>query len=258
YGVDDLKPLTGEEVQAEINLNSVLGGLKYHHTVSLDPAKLTLGLAETVQKMGVAIYEHTQVNRIDMGLVTTESGTVSGDHIISAVDSYSNLMAGQIPGHNKRSVIPVNSSMIVTNPIADDYWQRIGWDQGQCLMDAAHTFIYAQRTADNRIAIGGRGSPYRYASGHSGTGEVDAKTVNVLRQKLQTMFPELPFEGAHVWRGTIGVTCDWCAGTFNSKECGIGAVRGYSGHGVTATNLAGRILVDRISEEDTTLTKMPW
>src|SRR5699024_4298453 len=258
YGDADLRILSRDEVKSEINLGSALGGLKYSHTVSLDPAKLTLGLASAVEKMGVEIYENTRVDRIAKGVVFTDSGMVATEHAISTLESYSNLLEGTVPGTSTRSVIPVNSSMIITRPIADHHWQRIGWNQGQCLMDAAHTFIYAQRTADNRIAIGGRGNPYRYGSGHSGQGAVDSRTVRLLSAKLQSLFPKLPFEVAHTWRGTIGVTRDWCAGLYYNEENGIGTVRGDAGHGVTATNLAARTLVDRIVGDETELTQMPW
>ena len=61
----------------------------------------------------------------------------------------------------RRAIIPMNSSMIVTEPLGERAWARIGWAGRECLSDAAHTYIYAQRTADGRIAIGGRGRPYR-------------------------------------------------------------------------------------------------
>jgi hypothetical protein len=48
----------------------------------------------------------------------------------------------------------MNSSMIVTAALADAVWDEIGWREGETLGDSAHTFMYAQRTADNRIAIG--------------------------------------------------------------------------------------------------------
>jgi hypothetical protein len=58
----------------------------------------------------------------------------------------------------------MNSSMIATAPIPDEVWASIGWDGRETVGDMAHDFFYAQRTVDNRIAIGGRSVPYRYAS----------------------------------------------------------------------------------------------
>ncbi len=59
----------------------------------------------------------------------------------------------------------MNSSMIVTGPLGEEAWQAIGWDGFETIGDEAHAYMYAQRTADGRIALGGRGIPYRFASG---------------------------------------------------------------------------------------------
>ena len=70
----------------------------------------------------------------------------------------------------RRALVPMNSSMIVTEPLAASVWEEIGWQRREVLDDAAHVFVYLQRTADGRIAIGGRGVPYRFASRTDGDG----------------------------------------------------------------------------------------
>lgn len=52
----------------------------------------------------------------------------------------------------------MNSSMIVTEPISEDLWRDIGWANMETLSDKAHAYVYLQRTADDRIALGGEGS----------------------------------------------------------------------------------------------------
>jgi glycine/D-amino acid oxidase-like deaminating enzyme len=158
----------------------------------------------------------------------------------------------------KRWLIPVNSSMIVTQPLSDKAWEKIGWAGMECLGDAAHTFIYAQRTSDGRIAIGGRGSPYRFASGTGGEGKTSASTVHLLHQRLSTYFPEVNFGIEHAWSGILGVTRDWCASVTFDRTTGTGSAVGYAGHGVSASNLAGRTLVDRILDRDSELLRLPW
>lgn len=39
---------------------------------------------------------------------------------------------------------------------------------------------------------------------------------------------------------------------------GLGWAGGYVGHGVTATNLAGRTLADLVLRRDTPITRLPW
>jgi len=50
----------------------------------------------------------------------------------------------------------MNSSMIATDPISESVWASIGWEGRETVGDTAHGFFYAQRTVDDRIAIGGR------------------------------------------------------------------------------------------------------
>src|SRR5699024_10145994 len=152
----------------------------------LDPAKLCFGLRDALLNMGVTIIEQTKVEEIENGLVNTSRGPIITDHIVSALGSYTPSLEANFSGLGDRALVPINSSMIVTNKLSDDAWESLGWNNGQCLMDASHAFIYAQRTSDNRIAIGGRGTPYQFASGFSGDGRVDPQTVKGLRDKLQS------------------------------------------------------------------------
>ncbi len=69
-----------------------------------------------------------------------------------------------------RALAPINSSMIVTEPLARSAWAEIGWEGREVIGDGAHVFVYLQRTADGRIAIGGRGVPYRFGSRTDGRG----------------------------------------------------------------------------------------
>ena len=72
----------------------------------------------------------------------------------------------------RRALVPMNSSMIVTEPLSA---AGVGGDRlgaaARRSSDAAHVYVYLQRTADGRIAIGGRGVPYRYGSRTDRSGE---------------------------------------------------------------------------------------
>src|SRR5699024_428265 len=152
-----------------------------------------------------------------------------------------------LPGLEGRQVIPVFSSMIATEPLPAEAWEGIGWAGRECLGDTAHPFIYAQRTADDRLAIGGRGAPHAFRAGLPADAAVPDEVVDQLAGRLSSLFPELGFGIAHAWRGALGVTRDWCAGIFLDPDQRIGVARGYGGHGVTATHLAAQTLLDRAS-----------
>jgi glycine/D-amino acid oxidase-like deaminating enzyme len=153
----------------------------------------------------------------------------------------------------------MNSSMIVTEPLDQRTWDEIGWGSGETLGDSAHAFMYAQRTADDRIAIGGRGVPYRYGSRVDVDGETSPATVAQLQRIVTRLFPAAKGVAIeHAWSGVLGVPRDWCATVEYDPASGMAAAGGYAGHGVTAANLAARTLRDLILGRDSALVHLPW
>ena len=258
YGPEDMQFLDAEATRNRINVDGAQGSIFFPGTAAIDPALLTRGLAHTLRQQGVTICEATSASHIGKGTVATNRGPVRGETIFVCLEGYSDTVTGDLPGLQGRQVIPVFSSMIATEPLPAKAWESIGWQGRECLGDTAHTFIYAQRTADGRIALGGRGAPYAFGSGLPGDGEVPAEVVDLLAGRLSSLFPDLEFDIAHAWRGALGVTRDWCAGIFFDPAQRIGVARGYAGHGVTATHLAAKTLLDRASGAATPLTGLPW
>ena len=258
YGPEDMQFLDAAGTKAHINVDNAQGSVFFPGTARIDPALLTQGLARVLRAQGVTICEDTAAGHIGKNTVSTNRGPVNGDTIFVCLEGYSDTVGGDLPGLEGRQVIPVFSSMIATNPLPASAWEDIGWDGRECLGDTAHTFIYAQRTADDRIALGGRGAPYSFGSGLPGDGQVPAEVVDLLRTRLSSLFPDLEFEVGHAWRGALGVTRDWCAGVFFDEDQRVGVARGYAGHGVTATHLAAKTLLDRASGTSTALTGLPW
>jgi glycine/D-amino acid oxidase-like deaminating enzyme len=246
--------LSGEAAQARINVAGIVGALYSVNGAKLHPAKLVRGLADVVAASGVTIYESTPALLIRPHEVTTPFGVVSAQYVVRATEGFT----AALPGLH-RCWLPMNSSMIATAPIPDATWDHIGWGSGETLGDSAHTFMYAQRTADNRIAIGGRGVPYRYGSRTDSNGETATVTVRELRAIVTEFFPVLrDIDIEHAWSGVLGVPRDWCASVSLDRSTGLGAAGGYVGHGVTATNLAGRTMRDLILGHETDLTRLPW
>ena len=119
--------------------------------------------------------------------------------------------------------------------------------------------MYAQRTADGRIALGGRGVPYRYGSALDADGATQPKTVAQLADILHSMFPATRTARLeHAWSGVLGVPRDWKATVGLDPQTGLGWAGGYVGTGVAATNLAARTLRDLIVDPGSELTRMPW
>ncbi|GAB3212248.1 NAD(P)/FAD-dependent oxidoreductase [Marinactinospora thermotolerans] len=231
------------------------------HAARIQPAKLVLGLASVVEGLGVDIFEDTPVTEIrpreegrPAAAVTETGEEVRAEYVIRATEGFTASLSGQ-----RRQWLPMNSSMIATEPIGADIWERIGWERRELLGDSAHTYIYAQRTADDRIAIGGRGIPYRFGSGHDSNGATPPQTIAELWRALTRLFPEVrEVPVAHAWSGVLGVPRDWCPTVSLNREEGLGWAGGYVGSGVTTSNLAGRTLCDLVLGRDGELARLPW
>ena len=228
----------------------------YHnpHCARVQPARLVRGLADVVDRLGVDIYETTPATEIHAGRVVTALGTVSAPVVLRATEGFT----ASLPGLRRRW-LPMNSSMIATEPIPQDIWESIGWNGCETLGDTAHGFFYAQRTVDDRIAIGGRSVPYRFGSRTDVDGQVPERTITHLTAVLHSVLPQTrDIPVAHAWCGVLAVPRDWEACVTFDKATGLGAAGGYVGHGVTATNLAGRTLADLVLGQQTPLTELPW
>jgi glycine/D-amino acid oxidase-like deaminating enzyme len=246
--------LAAPETRARVNVAGVLGSTYSPNGARLHPGKLIRGLAEAVTRAGVTLYESTSATAIGPRRVETPLGTVDAEFVVRATEGFT----ASLPGLRRRW-LPMNSSMIVTEPIDESTWAEIGWEGGETLGDSAHAFMYAQRTADNRIAIGGRGVPYRFGSRLDVDGETSPATVYQLQRIVARLFPTTSGVGIdHAWSGVLGVPRDWCATVEFDSATGVAAAGGYAGHGVTAANLAAQTLRDLVLRRDSTLVHLPW
>jgi glycine/D-amino acid oxidase-like deaminating enzyme len=119
--------------------------------------------------------------------------------------------------------------------------------------------VYAQRTADGRIAIGGRGAPYHYGSAVRPQFDQDERIFASIRTALLGWFPSLAdVTITHRWGGPIGVPRDWYASVGFDRASGLAWAGGYVGDGVAASNLAGRTLADLITGTDSRFVRLPW
>ncbi len=253
-GEDDVCELGGEELRRRVRVAGAHSATFSPHAARLHPAKLVAGLASAVERLGVTIYEQTPVREIVPGEARSARGNVRARWVVRATEGYTASLRSQ-----RRALVPINSSMIVTEPLGAELWQQIGWGGEEVLDDNAHVFAYLQRTADGRIAIGGRGVPYRFGSCTGGEGATARATVAQLRAGLDAMFPAAAgAELDHAWSGVLGVARDWCVTVDADRAAGLAWAGGYVGEGVAASNLAARTLRDLLLGESTALTRLPW
>ncbi len=261
-GADVYQYLTRDETLARVNVAGALGGLYAPASARVQPAALAAGLARAAERRGVEIYEATPVSEIRPAaygegpgaVACTKFGDVRARSVLRCTEGYTATLPGL-----RRALLPMSSHMVVTEPLSAGAWAEIGWNGCETLGDEAHAYMYAQRTADGRIALGGRGVPYRFGSAVDHLGQTDASTVAALTRVLRRMFPAAASAAIqHAWCGVLGVPRDWCATVTYSAAAGLGWAGGYTGHGVAAANLAGRTLAGLVTGETSPLTELPW
>jgi glycine/D-amino acid oxidase-like deaminating enzyme len=252
FGDEDWRLLSAEEVSERIDIPRARGGIFTPHCARVHPVKLVVGLAAACERTGVEIYEDTPVRALSGAIAPlsahTDGGKVTARWVVRATEGYTHGLA-------PRRLIPMNSAMIVTEPVGD----AVRWPGDELLRETAHLYCYLQHTADGRVAIGGRGIPYRYGSRTDRNGEIAVRTVAELQARLTRLFPAL--DGVridHGWAGVLGVSRDWCPAVTADPRTGLATAGGYVGDGVSTANLAGRTLRDLLLGADTELTRSPW
>ncbi|MEV5472021.1 NAD(P)/FAD-dependent oxidoreductase [Streptomyces sp. NPDC003328] len=259
FGEQDRELYGAAETAERIRVADAVGSTWTPHGARLHPVKLVKGLAAAVEALGVTIHERTPVTEIRPKHAVTPYGTVRAPYVLRCTEGFTASLKGQ-----RRTWLPMNSSMIATEPLTDEQWARIGWEGRETLGDMAHAYMYAQRTADGRIALGGRGVPYRFGSRTDNDGRTQPATIEALYDILVRFFPSLTgVKVAHAWSGVLGVPRDWCATVTLDRSTGLGWAGGYVGSGVATTNLAARTLRDLVRQDSgqagpTDLTALPW
>ncbi len=260
FGEDDLRWLGPDETRAVIGAAGTLGATFTPHCAVVQPALLARGLADAVERHGVRVYEHTEVLALQAGeagdrpSARTTGGTVRAEFVVRATEAWTATLPGL-----ERALVPVYSLMVATEPLSADFWSRAGLESRATFADHRHMIIYGQRTADDRIAFGGRGAPYHFGSTISSTFDSEPGVHALLRQTLAELFPEVAdARFTHAWGGPLGIPRDWHSSVGLDRATGLAWAGGYVGDGVSTTNLAGRTLADLITGADTPLTRLPW
>jgi glycine/D-amino acid oxidase-like deaminating enzyme len=254
YGVD-VSWLSADEAAKLCKATSVRGGVYTPHCAAIHPGRLVRGLARAVERLGVVVYEQTRALSVRSGVVATDRGRVRAPVVVRATEGYTAGLAGM-----KRSLVPLYSLMVATDPLPQSFWDTVGLARRETFADFRRMIIYGQRTADDRLAFGGRGAPYHFGSRVAPANDQDARVHAMLAETLVELFPDLgptpPI--AYRWGGPLGVPRDWTASVGFDRASGLAWGGGYVGDGVATANLAGRTLADLVTGVSSPLTSLPW
>jgi glycine/D-amino acid oxidase-like deaminating enzyme len=250
--------LSPEDVSERVRVTDVHGGLYTPDGASLHPGRLVRGLSRAVEAHGGVIYEQTQVTEFHGGarprLVTGAGELVATKAIVLAGEAY----LTRLPKLH-RVLLPVYSLICLTEPLTAAQWREIGWEQGENLSSMRNTVVYLTRTPDGRILFGSRGAPYAYGSRISDAEDRHAETIELIQKSVLEWFPSLAgIQFTHSWGGPVGMPMDWTPAVRFDPGTRIGFAGGYTGQGVSTSNLAGQMLAGMITGRDTGFESLPF
>lgn len=244
---DDHIFLSANEASEMLNVEGIKGGLFTKNCATINPFNLIKFLVHSLSKRGVHLFENSFASATNGG-VLVNSSYIKAPVVIQATEAFGD------PG---REFIPLYSLMVATEPISDSVWKEIGNSSRFTFAEASHMVNYAQRTTDNRIAIGGRGATYPFGSKLNPAKEKTAKVHATIRSLLVSWFPVLKdIQFTHAWGGAVAITRDWEPYLHWDRESGFARLGGYAGDGVTMSYLASKILAHEILEKPSELSEL--
>jgi glycine/D-amino acid oxidase-like deaminating enzyme len=254
---DRCRLLSAEETSDRVRATHVAGSLYVPHGASLHPGRLVRGLARAVERRGGIIYEQTEVTDFEGGanarLLTPGGELRATKAIILAGEAY----LTRLPKLH-RTLLPMYSLITLTEPLTEQQWSRIGWQNRESIASSRYTVDYLTKTRDGRILFGSRGAPYAFGSKISDEMDCHAQTHADMQRAVVEWFPSLQgIKFTHSWGGPVGMPRDWMPTVSFDRSSRIGTARGYTGQGVSTTNLAGRLLAGLVGEKPSRLESLP-
>lgn len=247
--IDGITYLDRDAVQAAVHSETFRCGMREATCTLLNPARLARGLKRTVERLGARVYEDTPMTRLEPAerevVVSTPKGRVVAQRALLAANAYS----ARIP-QLRRYVMPFYSYILLSQPLTDEQWSRVGWAGREGMEDRRVFLHYFRPTIDGRLLWAGRDAPY-HPDGPHPRYDRDDHVFRRLEETFAWTFPQLHdvrFE--YRWGGPIGVTGEFLPLIGWLKGERVAYAFGYNGHGVAITHLASRAVRDLILDRD--------
>ncbi len=236
YGYQHLELLDQHDIQQVVASDRYAGGMLDKQGGHIHPLNLALGEATAIESLGGIIYENSPAIRVERGeqpVVHTPDGSIRARFVVVAGNAY---LGGLIPELAAKSM-PCGTQVIATEPL-DEELARSLLPQDYCVEDCNYLLDYYRLSADKRLIYGG-GVVY---------GARDpADVTSIIRPKMLKTFPQLAnVKVDYAWTGNFLLTLSRLpqVGRLGSN---IYYSQGCSGHGVTYTHVAGKVIAEALS-----------
>ena len=236
YGNQNLTMLDAADIKREVGCANYVGGLLDLQGGHIHPLNLALGEAAAIIGLGGKIFEQSAAVEITYGepiTVRTARGVVRAKYLLIAGNAY---LAQNFDNRVTAKSMPCGSQIAVTEPLPEDVARSL-IANNYCVEDCNYLLDYYRLTADNRLLYGG-GVVY-------GAREPD-DIEQLIKPKILKTFPQLKdVKIDYRWTGNFLLTMSRMP-QFGRIEKNAYYMQGYSGHGVTCSHLAGKLISEMI------------
>ena len=234
YGYSSLQLWDREQTRDRIDTERYLGGLFDSESGHLHPLNFALGLARAAEARGVRFFEHSKVLAIDdKGWVRTARSTVRCRYVVLCCNAF----VGGLWQSLSRRITTIGSYIGATRAMVPE---RAGQliRNNMAVADCNNILDYYRLSGDYRVLFGGR-------VGHSTQTTPDIK--GKIRSRMLQVFPQLAdLDMEYVWGGLLDLSMNR-APDFGRVRRDVYYAQGFSGQGVAATGLAGRVIAEAIA-----------
>ena len=238
-------------IQERLNSPRMKAAIVEPQTGILDPCKHVRALKELAEKLGVEIYENTEVidiQRTASGVeLKTSHAQISAAKLLIATNAWSH----QTPnGELARSQRPAWTYQIVSEPLTEQEWKALKWLGRMSIEDNRQLVHYMRITRCGRITLGGGNVGLQYKAQMDRWH--DESIWQALEAHFRWLFPTLREKKIYYkWGGAVSANMDMTPeiGYLNNKN--IVYSSGCIGHGVSLTQLNGRVIADLLQDLQT-------
>jgi gamma-glutamylputrescine oxidase len=235
YGHTQLELMDAKRIREVVDTDAYVGGMLDMSGGHIHPLNLALGEAAAVESLGGIIHEQSPAIRVERGanpVVHTPEGRVKAKFVVVAGNAY---LGNLLPELASKSM-PCGTQVITTEPLSDELAKSL-LPQDYCVEDCNYLLDYYRLTSDKRLIFGG-GVVY----GARDPANIEA----IIRPKMLKTFPQLKdVKIDFAWTGNFLLTLSRLPQVGRLGD-NIYYSQGCSGHGVTYTHLAGKLLAETL------------
>jgi gamma-glutamylputrescine oxidase len=236
YGYSSAQLLNRDQLAAHVGSERYLGGLLDPRSGHLHPLKFTAGVARAAEAAGVTIFENSTVLSYEDGAditVHTARGSVRCAHLVLCGNAYLGAVAPALA----RRILGVGTYIIATEPLGEERARTL-LPSNAAVADINWILDYFRRSADHRLLFGGRVS---YSALQP------PNLAESMRRRMLRIFPALAgIKVAYAWGGYLDITMSR-APNFGRLAPNVFYAQGFSGHGMTLTSLAGKLIAEAVA-----------